>query len=565
MYRTKPWSPFLAPRMTRDAVFVLVAAALLCIRSAAVWAGRPPSGDTSRTFALVKPATICVLTVYSATITVPAEATLAADKLEALEQRMIQRVFAGQLSPDEASLTAYALNEILDNIFAYVKPVAQRERHEKQIVSQGSGFFVTPDGYLVTNAHVVSEDEDDLKLAFVNNVLTAKVNEAVQELTNELGGNVSEKLRRKAEDAAAQWFSRYLRFESLSTQHYAMTGIAVPGKEAEQKGMPCDLVTKGEPIPGKDVAILKVSGDNFPTLPLGDDKAMKTGDSMLVVGYPGDATFHPFLAEAATVEPTLTTGVLSARKKMAGGWDAIQTDAAITHGNSGGPALDSEGRVVGLATWGAVAEKTTAMGDVVDDEIAGMNFLVPASVVKEFLDRENIKPRPSPVNALLAKAIDKMAAQHYKSAMKELRAIEALSPGATFVKEMTEEAQAAILAGKDRSWEEWLPYAVAGVVLVLLVFVGGAVAVIRAARRPVMVQQPQYVQPQAPYGALPPAYPAAQQPVSQQQTTYYYPTQPAPAPQGYPPAEQVTPQQPPAQPPATPPPGSPEQTQPPTQ
>lgn len=99
-----------------------------------------------------------------------------------------------------------------------------------------------------------------------------------------------------------------------------------------------------------DMAILKIQGNNFPFIKLGDSDKLDLGEDVLAVGNP--------LGE---FEDTLSSGIISglSRKITAyNGFDSkstnlkglIQTDAAINPGNSGGPLVDMNGEVVGINT-----------------------------------------------------------------------------------------------------------------------------------------------------------------------------------------------------------------------
>ncbi|MFA5086696.1 MAG: trypsin-like peptidase domain-containing protein [Candidatus Paceibacterota bacterium] len=99
-----------------------------------------------------------------------------------------------------------------------------------------------------------------------------------------------------------------------------------------------------------DMAILKISGYNFPFLKLGDSDRVELGESVIAVGNP--------LGE---FEDTLSAGIVSglSRKITAySGFDSkstnlrglIQTDAAINPGNSGGPLVNMRGEVIGINT-----------------------------------------------------------------------------------------------------------------------------------------------------------------------------------------------------------------------
>ena len=123
--------------------------------------------------------------------------------------------------------------------------------------------------------------------------------------------------------------------------------------------------------PSTDVAILKIDAHARALTPL------ELGNSdAVVVGDPVDAIGNPF-----GFTRTLTTGVVSAVQREIEAPNslpidhAIQTDAAINHGNSGGPLIDSHGRVIGVTSQ--ISTGTTGgQGNV------GIGFAIPINTVR---------------------------------------------------------------------------------------------------------------------------------------------------------------------------------------
>ena len=150
----------------------------------------------------------------------------------------------------------------------------------------GTGFIISPDGQVVTNAHVV-EDAVTIKVMLFDGTV----------------------------------------------------------KSAE-------LVQKD---PSRDLAVLKIEGDNLPAARLGNSAEVEVGDEVLAIGN----------ALGLGDTPTVTTGIVSAldRQLLLGGkrlTHLIQTDAAINPGNSGGPLVNANGEVIGVNT--AIAGNAEGIG-----------------------------------------------------------------------------------------------------------------------------------------------------------------------------------------------------------
>ena len=126
--------------------------------------------------------------------------------------------------------------------------------------------------------------------------------------------------------------------------------------------------------PQTDVAVLKIDGNNLPTVVLGDDNKTRVGEWAVAIGNPLGLQF------------TVTAGIISAkgrgtelgslRSSQYSIQDFIQTDAAINPGNSGGPLVNIRGEVVGINS--AIASQT--------GYYSGYGFAIPITLAKTVMD-----------------------------------------------------------------------------------------------------------------------------------------------------------------------------------
>lgn len=114
--------------------------------------------------------------------------------------------------------------------------------------------------------------------------------------------------------------------------------------------------------PTTDLALVKIEGDDFPAIPVGNSDALKVGEWVLAVG-------NPF-----NLGSTVTAGVVSAKARGLGANQVesfIQTDAAINQGNSGGALVNARGELVGI----------NAMLFSPTGAYSGYGFAIPTSIM----------------------------------------------------------------------------------------------------------------------------------------------------------------------------------------
>jgi serine protease Do len=117
-----------------------------------------------------------------------------------------------------------------------------------------------------------------------------------------------------------------------------------------------------------DLAIIKIDAKNLPVLELGDSDKVAVGELAVAVGNPMGLNF----------ERTVTAGIVSALNRsipLDNGLaeDLIQTDASINSGNSGGPLVNKEGKVIGISSY------KLSTGE-------GMGFAIPINILKPILN-----------------------------------------------------------------------------------------------------------------------------------------------------------------------------------
>ena len=116
-----------------------------------------------------------------------------------------------------------------------------------------------------------------------------------------------------------------------------------------------------------DLALIKISAKDLPTLPIGDSNNLKVGEWVLAVG-------NPF-----NLNSTVTAGIVSAKARSLGanGVESfIQTDAAINAGNSGGALVNTKGELVGI----------NAMLYSQTGSYSGYGFAIPTNIMNKVVD-----------------------------------------------------------------------------------------------------------------------------------------------------------------------------------
>ncbi|MFC1635014.1 Do family serine endopeptidase, partial [Planctomycetota bacterium] len=172
-------------------------------------------------------------------------------------------------------------------------PRSPQRRPQQPVMTMGSGFIISADGYILTNNHMV-EDAKKVKIELADD--------------------------------------RRFDAEIIGTD------------------------------PESDVALVKIEAENLPFLELANSDDLKVGEWVLAIGNP------------LSFSHTVTAGIVSAKGRSVGlayFENFIQTDAAINRGNSGGPLINLDGKVVGINT--AIAGAT---GNI------GIGFAIPINMAK---------------------------------------------------------------------------------------------------------------------------------------------------------------------------------------
>jgi S1-C subfamily serine protease len=250
---------------------------------------------------------------------------------------------------------------------------AKEESVETGAGGSGTGFIIHPDGIILTSGHVVAPTRDD---------------EALQR-----------DLRRNGAIAA---LVRHFPIEALRTIHREGTleryvvPLARAARIDKMKVTSQVELSNGEALPyrirrwspaldarGTDLAVLEVNRRGLPSLPLGNSDDTRIGESIFSVGYPAvasssDEVIGGWLSRDSDLEATFNPGTITAIKRNIANVPVLQSNVAIYRGNSGGPAVNLDGEVIGVSTWGHTKAEA-------------IKFLVPIEVAKKFLAEAGVK------------------------------------------------------------------------------------------------------------------------------------------------------------------------------
>lgn len=324
-----------------------------------------------------------------------------------IQEGTAQEVFKDTQSPTQTTSNDYDSN-LQKQLSESVPPQNKIEKARnatvtiKTALTMGSGFFISSDGLIITNKHVVHGGEERHKKTEVALESRRKeLNKLKEHLENEINwlereeewvskaGAELEKLQDNSMNPVQfNSYNAYLaeynaRFGLYAHRKKNYDKLAFKYNQAEneykkyrqefeerdfeltyQRGCAIILADKTElnanevAISEKhDLALLKLEGYQTPFIKPGNAKRLAQGDTLYAIGNP------------MNMSHSVTSGIFSGFRE-----DLIQTNAQISPGNSGGPLITVDGEVVGVNTQ-----------KIVDKYAEGLGFAIPIDIVmREF-------------------------------------------------------------------------------------------------------------------------------------------------------------------------------------
>lgn len=297
--------------------------------------------------------------------------------------------------------------------------------YEELAYGTGSGFFVNPNGYIATNAHVVeySKDLESCEYdAFLEFVLELAKDHGIdtRTLTNEQARNLINNARQG----------------SVRTSFSSISFVRL----SNGADLPFEIKTYGAPAgEGKDVSVIKVETRNAPVMKMADSDSVRLQEVLLAAGYPGAANSRN-LSPESSLEATFTDGRVSARKTAKDGSPIFQISNAVTSGNSGGPVMNMKGEVIGMATF---------VGANGNQQAAGISFAVASNTVMEFVRQAGATNEDGPADRAYREGLELYWAGKYTPAIAKFEEVRQLFPNHAEAPRYIQMSREAIANGKE--------------------------------------------------------------------------------------------------------------------
>lgn len=372
-------------------------------------------------YARNSPGVAMVQTVFSATVYVN-KVEMNLSRFNLLVDSVKKLDTTGTMLTAEQKLDM-VVKALYRNPLRFFSPTTEYLSQQHRILSDGTGFFITGDGYLITNCHVIDRDSAFIRQKFIQSTFKEVTDANIRSLQSSWAMKLSDEQRNLLYDSYSLIYSQLssMILFDLKKEIFVIYRVDNGKNKPFRIKKPARLIIKGKSMPGKDVAILKLNdAQNLPTLRVSNDSAIQIGERVLVYGYPEPATSNVFLAPEANSDPTLTAGIISAIKQSVGGWPVLQMDALISHGSSGSPVCNEKGEVIGLATFGSLEQNTGSL-------VSGYNFAIPVSVMKEFLDSVKVESQVSNASVLYNQGLQFFYQAFYNKALNRFEKVKKIN------------------------------------------------------------------------------------------------------------------------------------------
>jgi serine protease Do len=286
----------------------------------------------------------------------------------------------------------------------------------------GSGTFISGHGDILTADHVINPPHDQSLSQYLDDT-------AAKDVTTYMNLNAKPGSQVTADQVVQELKSGQLgatpSYDPASSEVFLNTSYTGPLSAPDLSSLPfqihaaVDRIEKESSFNEKDVAIIHVGLNDMPSVQLGDSGNVQQQDQLTIIGFPGNGDVSNRPTDLLTA--SVNTINVSSTKTTDSGAQVIQVGGNVEHGDSGGPALDSNGAVVGIVSFGLVNSGSPG----------GTSFLQASNSARELVQALNLNTSAGPFQKTWSQALNDYASNstgHWHRAQQEFAQIAAKYP-----------------------------------------------------------------------------------------------------------------------------------------
>lgn len=284
----------------------------------------------------------------------------------------------------------------------------------------GSGTFISSHGDILTADHVVNPPQDVSLSQFLDDT-------AAQDVTNYINAHTKTQVTvaqvdqelKTGQISSTPQYGQTISQVFLSSQFTGtLTATNLQGVPANLQA-PVDKIEAQSAVDQSDVAIIHVNMTDMPSVQLGNSSSVQQQDQLTIIGFPGngDISYKP----SDFLNDSVNNIEVSSIKTTDTGAQVIQVGGNVEHGDSGGPALDSKGNIVGIVSFGL---STSA-------DPGGTSFLQASNSAEALIKSLNLDTTPGTFQKAWSQALNDYAATtagHWHKAAQELQSLASKYP-----------------------------------------------------------------------------------------------------------------------------------------
>lgn len=250
----------------------------------------------------------------------------------------------------------------------------------------GSGTFISSTGDIITAEHVIKPSQD-------RSMDMALEQTAAQDIADYVNQHFAASTAYTKNDVIGALDSGYFlsqkSYTNSTSEVYLSTDYTGPISAQDLQFVPntmrakVDKVLKESAVDQEDMAIIHVNMTNTPSVQFGDSSQVAQQDNLTIIGFPGNGDISDRKDPTTFLTSSINKIFVSALKKTDSGANVIQVGGNVEHGDSGGPALDANGNIVGIVSFGL--ESTPPYGS---------SFLQTSNHAKTWLTALGLNTRP---------------------------------------------------------------------------------------------------------------------------------------------------------------------------